>query len=172
MVTPSIQGSKHVAATVTMHALERPIKSLSQIHKYTVMLGTEQLPSPRPVDKRTLSVDVSAMNTLLTGTPSSCAATWAILMCRPCPISTPPCVTSTCNKHARRALSVILTATPALCQPWVQHQLSNNRASTAPACFLTIVQLVIRTLLQSRVSGELLPCHLCRHVPALHPGCR
>mmetsp|Transcript_14058 Transcript_14058/g.37987 ORF Transcript_14058/g.37987 Transcript_14058/m.37987 type:complete len:237 (-) Transcript_14058:2976-3686(-) len=43
----------------------------------------------------TLSVEVSLMKTLDRGVPRACAATWAILVCRPWPISTPPCVTST-----------------------------------------------------------------------------
>ena len=38
----------------------------------------------------TLSVRVGASRTKFSGTPSAVAATWIILVCRPCPISAPP----------------------------------------------------------------------------------
>ena len=43
----------------------------------------------------TLSVRVGASRTKSSGTPSAVAATWIILVCRPCPISTPPWLIST-----------------------------------------------------------------------------
>ena len=43
----------------------------------------------------TLSVRVGASRTYDSGTPSAVAATWIILVCRPCPISVPPWLINT-----------------------------------------------------------------------------
>ena len=59
------------------------------------------------------------------GTPSACAATWHILVCRPWPISMPPCTSAT--EPSRKTLTVA----PAWFIGWNVNEMPNLVPSTA-----------------------------------------